>query len=218
VASLSDDPVTALIPVIALLTGRSAAQGEIARFQQYLALLLAWNRTHRLTGYRSADAMVQHLFLDALLFLARLPRGRLTVADIGTGPGIPGVPLRIVRPEIALTLIDSRRKQVSFLATLKRELDLADVVILEGRAEELAAQRPDLAEAFDVVVTRAVGMRLLPTVMLYLRPGGLFIAGGPPAPRGALSTPEGGLSCHWETVLFRELNLSRTFLLGCKPA
>ncbi len=211
------DPVAALAPVIEVLTGRPHTSGELARFRQYLNLLLAWNRIHRLTGLRSADAIVRELFRDSLLFLARLPSGPLRIVDLGTGPGIPGVPLKIVRAEIALTLIDSRRKQVSFLSALKRELGLSDLVVLEGRAEELAAQHPDLVGGFDVVVTRAVGGALLPTGMRYLKPGGLFVAGGSPTMKAG--TRIGGpISADWETIAFDRLGLSRTLLLSRKSA
>jgi 16S rRNA (guanine527-N7)-methyltransferase len=218
VTSPLHDAVAVLNSAIALLTGRPPAQQEMMQFRLYLGLLLAWNRTHRLTGHRLANAIVQKLFLDSLLFLTQLPHGRLTMVDIGTGPGIPGVPLRIVRPEISLTLIDSRRKQVSFLTALKRELNLTDLVVLEGRAEEIVTQHAAFAEAFDVVVMRAVGMRLLPTVMLYLKPGGLFVVGGPPAPRSARAGADGVPQLQCETVSFPGLNLSRTFLLARKQA
>lgn len=211
-----DEPVGVLTPVIASLTGRPPANSELTQFRQYLALLLTWNRTHRLTGCRSAEAIVRQLFLDSLLFLARLPKGRLRMVDIGTGPGIPGIPLRIIRPEISLTVIDSRRKQVSFLAALKRELDLTDVAVLEGRAEDLVSEQPALADAFDVVVSRAVGTRLLSTALLYLKSGGRFIAGGPPAPIGDLAKPDGLAGVQLDTVRFAALRLSRTFLLATK--
>ena len=209
------DAVAILALGIESLIGRPADPAEMRRFRKYLVLLMTWNRTHRLTGCRSADAIVRQLFLDSLLFLSRLPAGPLTVVDLGTGAGIPGVPIRLVRPEIALTLVESRRKQVSFLAALKRELDLADVAVLEGRAEELVAQQPDLADAFDVVVTRAVGMRLQPTAMLFLKPGGLFVVGGPPALTE--SPADRILGARWETVSFRQLRLSRAFFLVRKP-
>jgi 16S rRNA (guanine527-N7)-methyltransferase len=215
----SGDPVTHLAPAIEFLTGHPAAPDAMTRFRQYLALLLDWNRIHRLTGHQSPDAIVGQLFLDALLFLARLPSGPLTIADLGTGPGIPGVPIRIIRPEIALTLVESRRKHVSFLATLKRKLDLPDLVVLEGRAEKLVVERPALAEAFDVVVTRAVGVGLVPAATRYLKPGGLFVAGGQPFPtENPGETAEGELKISWEAVIFDKLGLSRAFLVGRKPS
>jgi 16S rRNA (guanine527-N7)-methyltransferase len=114
------DPVAALIRPIRVLTGRDPKPLERERFTRYLRLLLEWNRTHRLTAIRSAAAMVVDLFVDSLLFLSNLPSDPIKMADLGTGPGIPGVPLRIVRDDIALTLVESKRKRVSFLAALRR--------------------------------------------------------------------------------------------------
>jgi 16S rRNA (guanine527-N7)-methyltransferase len=177
---------------------------------------LEWNRTHRLTAIRSADGIVTGLFQDSLLFLAYMPSGPIRMADLGTGPGIPGIPLRIVRDDISLTVVESRRKRVSFLAAVKRELELTDLVVLEGRAEDLVQQSPDLAEAFDVVVARAVGMSLRPIAMRYLKPGGLFLAGGPPGSPDALANA-GAHSTAWQTVSFDRLGLKRTFLVTQKP-
>src|SRR5262245_31554106 len=150
--------------------------------------------------------MVTDLFVDSLLFLSALPSGSIKIADLGTGPGIPGVPLRIVRDDIALTLVESKRKRVSFLAALKRELGLTDVLIFEGRAEELVKERTELAGTFDVVVARAAGSSMLPIAMSYLRPGGLFVAGGSPA--GSLSDAPGKadlLGMRRETKKFDQL-------------
>src|SRR5207247_7599124 len=130
--------------------------------------LLQWNRTHTLTAIRSADGIVTGLFQDSLLFLTQLPSGPIRMADLGTGPGIPGIPLRIVREDIALTAVESRRKCVSFLAALKRELNFTDLEVLEGRAVELVQRRPDLAGTVDVVVARAVGISLLPVAISFL--------------------------------------------------
>src|SRR5262249_32371272 len=125
----SVEPMTPLSKAIELLTGSPPRVGVIERFRHYLALLMKWNRTHRLTGARSESSIIRELFVDSLLFLGQLPPGPLTVVDIGTGPGIPGIPIYIVRPEISLTLIESRRKQISFLSALKRELDLTALTI-----------------------------------------------------------------------------------------
>jgi len=162
---------------------------------------------------------VADLFVDSLLFLSALPSDPIKLADLGTGPGIPGVPLRIVREDISLTLVESRRKRVSFLAALKRELELTDVSVLEGRAEELVEERSELAGAFDVVVARAVGSSILPIAMDYLRPGGLFLAGGPPSGdgRAALETVEKH-SLHQQTKVFDQLGLERTFLVSRKAS
>src|SRR6266571_4633335 len=164
-------PVAILAPAIAALTGDPHTAAQLQRFQQYLDLLLAWNRTHRLTGIRSPEAIVRELFQGSLLFLARLP------------------------PE-----------------PLKRELGLSGVEIIEGRAEDVVDHRPDLSEGFEVAIARLVGVHLLPTAMRYLKPGGLFMASGPPAHRAA-TPPRGGTPAAWETVPFPALGISRTFLL-----
>jgi 16S rRNA (guanine527-N7)-methyltransferase len=206
--------VTPLERAIEVLIGRAPKAVERTRFERYLRLLVEWNRTHRLTAIRSAEGIVADLFVDSLLFLSCLPPGAIKMADLGTGPGIPGVPLRIVRDDIALTLVESKRKRVSFLAGLKRELELSDLSILEGRAEELVKARSDLTGTFDVVVVRAVGASILPIAMTYLRPGGLFLAGGPPGGAGK-SDPSG---MRWQTKAFNKLGLKRTFLLSQKPS
>ncbi len=176
---------------------------------------MLWNRAQRLTGVKTPAAMVLDLFQDSLLFLGRLPQGPLAMVDIGAGAGIPGVPLRIVRPEISLTLIESKRKRVSFLSSLRRELGLFDVSILEGRAEALIRQSDEsLQGRFDVVVSRAAGplFRLLPTAMQYLRSGGLFINSGAPSEKTRPPVP-GPFRAEWEVIHFRQLGLSRSFLV-----
>jgi len=166
------------------LTGRPAGPDDRRRFQQYLDLFLRWNRTHRMTALGSADAVVRDLFIDSLLFLPLLPARPLELADIGAGAGIPGLPLRLADPGIAVTLVEARRKRVSFLLAAQRELDLGNVIVKEGRAEALLTQEPGLSGRFDVVVARSVGpaSALLPLARKYLKIGGLFVASGPPNP------------------------------------
>jgi 16S rRNA (guanine527-N7)-methyltransferase len=215
------EALAGLATAIRVLTGRPATASEILRFTRYLDLLVLWNRTQRLTGLRSAAEMVHHLFQDSLLFLARLPQGALRMVDIGAGAGIPGIPLGLIRPDIDVTLVESKRKRVSFLATVKRELDLSGVTVLEGRAEDLLrSQSSQLAGTFDVVITRAVGPlpTLLPTAMGYLRTGGMFLAAGPPAgtlTAGTLTGDAAGL-LNRDVVRFPELGLERVFLFAIK--
>ncbi len=137
-----------------------------------------------MTALDSAAAVVQDLFIDSLLFLALLPPRPLALVDIGAGAGIPGLPLSLADPSIAVTLVEARRKRVSFLLAAQRELALNNVVVKEGRAEVLLEQEPDLAAGFDIVVARSVGpaATLLPLARKYLKVGGLFVVSGPPNP------------------------------------
>jgi len=170
--------------VLESLAARTAAPRDRERFQRYLDLFLRWNRTHRMTALDSAGAVVRDLFIDALLFLPLLPPRPLKVVDIGAGAGIPGLPLSLADPGIAVTLVEARRKRVSFLLAAQRELDLRNVAVKEGRAETLLQTQPELVEAFDVVVARSVGpaVELLTLALKYLKPGGLFLVTGPPSP------------------------------------
>ena len=180
----SPDPLDELMVALQALAARPAGPDDRRRFQQYLDLFLRWNRTHRMTARDSAAAIVQDLFIDSLLFLALLPPRPLALVDIGAGAGIPGLPLRLADPAIAVTLVEARRKRISFLLAAQRELDLGNVAVKEGRAEALLEQEPDLAGAFDVVVARSVGPAgaLLPLARKYLKAGGLFVVSGPPNP------------------------------------
>lgn len=167
------------------ITGRPPGRADRQRFQQYLDLFLRWNGTHRMTALDSAAAVVQDLFIDSLLFLALLPPRPLALVDIGAGAGIPGLPLSLADPSIAVTLVEARRKRVSFMLAVQRELALGNVVVKEGRAEVLLEQEPDLAAGFDIVVARSVGpaATLLPLARKYLKLGGLFLVSAPPDPR-----------------------------------
>ena len=176
------DVLADLLAAIPALTGFPATAIHRTRFQRYLDLFVKWNRVHRMTALESPAEIVRGLFLDSLLFLRLLPARPISLVDIGAGSGIPGLPLRLVDDRITLTLVESKRKRISFLLAVCRELALPDVRVLEGRAEDLIEQDPGLAEGFDAVVTRAVGGEASISAIGadYARPGGTILIAGSP--------------------------------------
>jgi len=121
--------------------------------------------------------------LDSLLFLPVLPFPLRTLLDLGSGAGLPGIPLKIVLNEVQLVLVESRRKRVSFLASVIRELGLEHARVVGRRVEDAM---DELEGGFDAVVMRCVGDPgdLLPVASrLVVRPGGVVVASGPPKPR-----------------------------------
>ena len=142
---------------------------------RYADLLVEKNKVMNLTAITEpADIATLH-FLDcaALLTLADF-KGK-TVADVGTGAGFPGMPLRILEPSIRLTLLDSLNKRIDFLKEVCDDLGLRDVDCVHARAEEFAAQH---REGFDIVTSRAVAnLRMLSELCLPLvKVGGFFLS------------------------------------------
>lgn len=120
------------------------------RFVAYLQELKKWNRTYNLTALKSdRDIIIKH-FIDSLLYLRVIPEGQLSLCDVGSGAGFPGLPIAIVRPDVAVTLIEPSRKKVAFLRHTRRTLSLDNVEVVESRVEDI---RDGL---FDIAATRAL--------------------------------------------------------------
>ena len=152
-------------------------EGEL--LHKYMRLLIKWQRVHRLIGSAEPAWIVENVFLDSLAFLAALPSGIRQLADVGSGAGIPGIPIAIVRPDLSLGLIEARQRRVSFLSTVARELELGHVQVVGSRVEDLA---PEFREKFDAVVMRCAGglHSMLSIALGLVRPGGsVVIASGP---------------------------------------
>ncbi len=129
--------------------GVSCSAADAESLFRYLDLLYFWNESAGLTTIDHADAPELHL-LDSLA--AEPLIGRVsTVIDIGTGAGLPGIPLAVVRPEVSFTLVDSNRRKVSFLAEAVRTLGLTNVRVRRAKAEAIV----ESGERFDIVVSRA---------------------------------------------------------------
>lgn len=152
---------------------------QLAQFARYAEMLVEWNATRmnltRLTSPR--DIAVKH-FLDSLALLTVMSvKAEARVLDVGTGAGLPGLALKIARPDLRLTLLDSTAKKLTFCRAVADDLGLEGVEIVHARAEQ-AAKTSDLAGQFDLVTARAVAPldRLLPWLAPFVAPGGLAVA------------------------------------------
>jgi 16S rRNA (guanine527-N7)-methyltransferase len=172
--------VEALEAGAAWVLGRALDAHELGLFQKYLLLLQKWQRIHRLVGSSDPGWIVEHLFLDSLLFLRVLPREVASIADLGSGAGFPGVPIKIVRPGLSVTLIESRQRRASFLATVIRELGLTNASVLADRAEDV---RDRISGSVDAVLARCAGdvTDVLPIAASLVTAGGVVIVSGSPS-------------------------------------
>jgi 16S rRNA (guanine527-N7)-methyltransferase len=162
--------------------GRSVSSSESDKLYKYLNLLIKWHKSQRLLGSSEPAWIVDHVIADSLLFARVIPAGLKTLCDIGSGAGIPGIPLAVVMPIVDVTLIEARQKRGSFLATAIRELGLANCHLVIRRLEDLEVE---LHDRFDVAVMRCAGdpTTLWPGVRRLLKAGGVAIASGPPTRR-----------------------------------
>lgn len=150
---------------------------QAAAFQTYMELLVEWNEKVNLTAIVEPQQVLEKHFLDSLLLLkaVELPQNA-KVIDVGTGAGFPGIPLKIMRPDIQLTLLDSLQKRLNFLKEVCTTLNV-EAELVHDRAEE-GGRRPQLREAFDLSCARAVAA--LPVLCEYCIPfikvGGFFAA------------------------------------------
>ena len=139
---------------------------------EYLALLVRWNRTYNLTAVREPREMVVRHLLDSLAVVPHM-RGVRRLADLGTGPGLPGIPLAIALPGLQVALVESNGKKARFLRQAVRTLGLSNASVHECRAEDL-----DQPGAFDAITARALAT--LADIIGFgghlLQPGGRLLA------------------------------------------
>ena len=120
--------------------GLSLPEGAEAKLLAYLTLLDKWNRVYNLTAVRDVERMVSHHLLDSLAAVPFFEGG--AVLDVGSGGGLPGIPLAIARPDIQVTLIDSIAKKTAFLLQAKAELGLENLKVVTGRVEAFRPETP----------------------------------------------------------------------------
>lgn len=152
-------------------------ENQYEKFQKYFELLVEWNEKLNLTAITDESGVALKHFADSLSLLnfVDIPQNS-TLADVGTGAGFPGVVLKIARPDIKLTLIDSLNKRLVFLNEVCSQLGI-DAELIHSRAED-GARDEKLRESFDFVASRAVArMNVLSEYCLpYVKVGGAFCA------------------------------------------
>lgn len=205
------EPLSRLGRHAAAILGRQLDQPELWSLSKYMEILAEWNMVHRMVGSSDEQWMIDNLVLDSLLFLRVLPASPRRILDVGSGAGVPGIPLKIVRPEMELVMVESRRKRASFLSAAVRALGLHGATVVNARIEALGTA--DLG-TFDVVTARSTSSpsRLFAVAGRFLAEGGAAIVSGPPekAPLGA--------GCRWVEVRNPVTGLTRNFAVMDSPS
>lgn len=198
-----------------------------ARLDKYYHMVVEKNKVMNLTAITEEHEFLIKHFADSLsvysavpLFKEKLSSGKCTLIDVGTGAGFPGIPLKIMFPEIKVTLLDSLQKRVNFLNEVIAELGLEGITAIHNRAED-GARDPKLRDGFDLVVSRAVAS--LPVLseycLPYVKPGGLLIAYKSGDIKDELSGAAhalnvlGGKLCDSPIFMLPDSDISRSFVV-----
>lgn len=156
--------------------GISLTDNQINQFMKYYELLIEWNKVMNLTAIIDFREVIIKHFLDSLSLVKVLRPNDEKLIDIGTGAGFPGIPLKIVFPNMNITLLDSLNKRIYFLEEVIQALGLNNIKAIHGRAEDFGRDK-NYREQYDLCVSRAVAK--LPTLseycLPYVKAGGFFI-------------------------------------------
>ena len=167
-----------------ILAARAAEVGipltaeQIGQFSVYNEMLLDWNTRMNLTALTAPeDVAVKHIIDSLTAYDAALFDGARTLIDVGTGAGLPGIPLAVYAPHLTVTLLDALNKRVRFLTEVTAAMGLQNVRCIHARAEE-AARTAEHRAAYDIVVSRAVARLpvLLEYTLPFVRVGGTLLA------------------------------------------
>ena len=159
-------------------TGIKLDDTALIRFEKYMRLVVEWNEKINLTSITDEDEFIVKHFYDSLTLLSAIDiKEGAKIIDVGTGAGFPGIPLKIARPDIQLTLLDSLNKRLVFLQEqVLKTLEL-EAEIIHGRAEDIS-KNENYREQFDIATSRAVAnlSSLSEYCIPYVKVGGFFVS------------------------------------------
>lgn len=155
--------------------GYNLQEEQLEQFFTYKELLIEWNKKMNLTAIEQEEDIITKHFIDSLSIASYIP-DTAKVIDIGTGAGFPGIPLKILKKDLSITLLDSLNKRITFLEEVIRNLSLENIQAVHARAEELA-HKEEYREQYDIAVSRAVAPMhtLLEYMLPYVKIGGKCI-------------------------------------------
>lgn len=187
---------------------------QVSRFLRYLSDICKWNKAYNLTAVRTEEDIVLKHFLDSLLYMRALPEGPISVIDVGSGAGFPGIPIKIMRPDITLYLLEPSRKKANFLSHVVRTLGLKDTGVIVERVEALRTP------AVDVALTRALfDIRdFWKKASGLVRPGGrLILSKGPKVREELLAVRGQGLELETIDSRLPVAGIIRTIVIIHRP-
>lgn len=158
--------------------GITINEKQLDQFENYFKILVEWNEKMNLTGITERDQVYMKHFYDSVSLAFYVDMEKVgSLADIGSGAGFPGIPLKICFPHLKLTIVDSLNKRINFLKHVADSIGLDEVELLHGRAEEVA-RKHGYRDGFDLVTARAVArMAVLNEFCLpFVKVGGQFAA------------------------------------------
>lgn len=169
---------TSKYPLLEKELGIELSETQRLQFNDFHRLLVEWNKKMNLTGITDYDEVLSKHFFDSLTCIKGLNDWtNLKVIDVGTGAGFPGVPMKIANPSMEITLLDSLSKRINFLDVVADELELENVELIHGRAEDYG-QDSEYRETYDAAISRAVAdlAVLSEYVLPFIKIGGVFVA------------------------------------------
>lgn len=175
----------------------SCTPEQLMAFITYLTELKKWNMSFNLTSLKSDEEIIIKHFLDSLLYMKAMPEGELSVLDVGSGAGFPGIPLKIIRPELAMYLLEPTGKKANFLRHMTKILGLNNIEVIGKRVEDLEAMEVDLAVTRALFNIKDFCKKLSPV----LKRGGMLVLSKGPKVQEELKAIEGkGLDCKVLTI------------------